>query len=96
MVVIDNPVEYTFVKFRKSNTKNKKYDAILRHKETGRKRTVPFGDKRYEQYKDITGLGIYSSKNHLDKERRKNYRKRHFETSRKKFSSSYFSYNFLW
>ncbi len=69
--------DYKFVKFQKSNTKGKKYDAIIENKKTGQTVTLPFGASDYEQYTDSTGLGIYSHKNHNDKIRRSLYRKRH-------------------
>lgn len=53
------------IKFIKSPRKNKKYRAILPNN-----KTVDFGDSRYQQYKDTTGLGLYTNKDHLDKERR--------------------------
>jgi hypothetical protein len=85
------------VKFQKSNTEHKKYDAILENKETKRNKTLPFGDRRYQQYQDTTGLGIYTHKDHKDKERRLNYRKRHRGFIRKNFySPGYFSLNYLW
>jgi len=89
--------DYTFVKFQKSNTQNKKYDAIIKNNKTGENITIPFGDNRYEQYNDSTGLGIYSSLNHNDKKRRSLYRKRH-ETYLKPtmFSAGYFSWFYLW
>lgn len=96
MVVLESPEDYKFKEFKKSNTKYKKYDAILEHKNTGRTKTIPFGDVRYEQYKDSTGLGLYSDKNHGDKQRRKNYKSRHNKTSKNKFSSSWFSMKYLW
>ena len=96
MVVVNNPNHYKFIKFQRSNTKNKKYDAIILNKKTKRYKTIPFGDKRYKHYKDTTGLGLYSNLNHLDKNRRKNYRSRHNKTKDNKYSSSYFSYNYLW
>ena len=37
--------EWKFKKFQRSNTKNKKYDAIIENKETGREKRIPFGDK---------------------------------------------------
>ena len=95
MVIIKNPNDYEFVKFIKSNSKNKKYDAILKNKKTNRFKTVPFGDKRYQHYKD-TALGIYSNLNHLDKKRRRSFRNRHYNNSKNKFSSGYFSYYYLW
>ena len=89
--------DYKLVKFEKSHTKHKKYDAIIENKETKKDKKVPFGDKRYEQYQDTTGLGIYSNKDHKDKKRRLNYRKRH-ETYIKKdfYSPGYFSLKYLW
>lgn len=87
---------YKFIGFQESRRKNKKYDAILRNEKTLKYKYVPFGDKRYEQYKDNTGLNIYSHLDHNDKMRRKNYRKRHYKTHFKKFSPSYFSWHYLW
>ena len=45
---------YKLLEYRRSKTKNKMYDAILQ----GKSKTyiVPFGDKRYENYQDLTGL----------------------------------------
>lgn len=88
--------EYRFIKFRKSNTKNKKYDAILENKETKRNVTIPFGSDM-EQYKDTTGLGLYSNKDHNDKFRRTLYRKRHeVYLKPNMYSAGYYSWNFLW
>lgn len=101
MVVVDNPSKYNFVKFRKSETKNKKYDAVLQNKETKKYKIVPFGQihengEPYYQYKDSTGLGLFSKYNHLDKARRDRYRVRHSKGHNYKFSSQWFSYYFLW
>ena len=60
-----------------SNRKNKKYKAIVQNKITKKERTIHFGSSLYEQYKDSTPVGAYSSKNHFDKKRRNNYFKRH-------------------
>jgi hypothetical protein len=92
---IDNPENYIFVGFKKSNTKNKKYDAILKHKITNKPKLVPFGDINYKQYKD-KALGLYSNLNHLDKKRRDNYKARHYKDINNKFSSGYFSNLYLW
>lgn len=89
--------QYDFVKFKKSDRKNKKYMAILRNKDTDRTVKVHFGDDRYEHYKDTTGLDLYSHKDHKDKKRRDNYRKRHKGFLKKGYySPSFFSYYFLW
>jgi hypothetical protein len=96
MVVVKNPQNYKFIKFVKSKTKYKKYDVILKNKKNNKIKTIPFGDKRYQQYKDSTGLKLYSKLDHNDKNRRRLFRLRHAKTSKKKFSSSWFSYRFLW
>jgi len=89
--------DYKFIKFQKSNTANKKYDAILQNKKTKKLKKIPFGDKRYQQYQDTTGLGLYSTKDHKDKERRLNYRKRHrVYIKDDSYSAGYFSMIFLW
>lgn len=81
-----------------------KYTAIL---PTGKK--VGFGHKAYEHYKDTVpvkqGGGLWRHKNHLDTERRNNYRKRHGRIMcdgekrkciSKKYTPAWFSYYFLW
>lgn len=93
---IENPQDYTFSRFEKSNSKNKKYDAILKNKKTGREKRVPFGDTRYEQFRDRTGLNLYSNLDHNDLNRRHLYLARHEKDMDNKFSSSYFAARFLW
>ena len=95
-MLLENPDQYKFLRFEKSHLKNKKYNAVLLNKETGRERKVPFGAIGYEQYKDSTGLNLYSKLDHLDKDRRKRYRERHKGEEKNKFSSGYFSYKYLW
>ena len=75
-------------------TGNKKYRVEIWEK--GKKiKTVQFGDKRYEQYRDKTPLKLYSHKNHLDKQRRNNYRSRH-SYDKPKYSAGWFALNYLW
>lgn len=93
---IQNPDEYDFIRFEESKSKNKKYDAILKHKESGKEKRVPFGDKKYEQYEDNTGLGLYSKMDHHDEKRREKYKKRHSKDKDSKFSSGFFSDQYLW
>jgi len=71
----------------------KKYNAIL--EEDGKEKKIAFGDQRYEQYKDSTGLNLYSDLDHLDKNRRNLYYKRH-NKNYPKYSADYFSKRFLW
>ena len=96
MVVLKNPKDYLFLTFRVSKHPEKKYDAILMNKYTHQDKIIPFGDKRYQQYKDSTNLGVYNHLNHLDENRRRLYRLRHAKDIRNKFSSGWFSYYFLW
>lgn len=86
-------------------TGNKKYKVkIYDGKNKKLKKTVQFGDKRYEQYKDKTPLGLYSNKDHNDINRRKKYRARASKIKNKegkltykiKYSPNFFSYNYLW
>ena len=89
--------EYKLNGFERSKTKNKKYDAILIDKSTKKIKRIPFGDSRYEQYRDSSGLGLYSSKDHNDKKRRQLYRQRHAKDLRNDYySAGYFSMRYLW
>lgn len=95
-MIVENPNQYKLVGFEKSRTNFKKYDAILKNKESGLKKRVPFGDNRYPQYQDKVPLGLYKNVDHNDKERRKRYRLRHYGEDKHKFSSGYFSWKYLW
>lgn len=61
-------------------------------------RTVQFGDRRYQHYKDVTPLKLWSSLDHLDKKRRDRYRKRHGAQGfqNKVGSPAWFSWHYLW
>jgi len=61
------------MEFKRSTRKFKKY--MTRRK--GTNKWVHFGDSRYPQYRDTTGLGLYSHLDHGDKNRRRNYFMRH-------------------
>lgn len=94
-MIVKNPNDYKFIEFKKSNTKHKKYDALLMNKKTNKIKKVPFGDNRYEQYKD-NALGIYSHLDHKDLKRKASYKARHAGEQNNKFSSGYFAWHFLW
>ena len=87
-----------FIKFQRSKNKKKKYDALIKNKETGNINRVSFGSRNplMEHYRDTTGLGLYSSLDHLDKKRRDNFRKRMSCDTAKKMTARYFSCNYLW
>ena len=78
-----------------SDAKHKKYRAVL---VSGKKTvTLNFGDSRYDQYKDQTGHGLYSHKDHLDPKRRAAYIARHSGYIKQGFySPGYFSIRYLW
>ncbi len=93
--------EYTFKKFERSKNKSKKYDAILVNKKTGREKRMAFGSANMQQYRDRTGLGLYKSKDHLDKTRRKAFLDRFRGTRerqnwKKEYTPLMFSTRFLW
>ena len=76
MILVDSD-NYVFVRFEKSKLRNKKYDAVLMNKYSNQLKRVSFGHKGYQQYKDSTGLNLYSKLDHKDKERRRLYYARH-------------------
>jgi hypothetical protein len=82
--------------FERSHLANKKYNAVLLNLKKGNIKTLGFGDTRYQQYKDSTGLGFYSRLDHRDKQRRKQYLQRHVNDINKPYSASYFSKKYLW
>lgn len=96
MVRIENPDDYVLKGFEKSTHKNKKYNALLQHKNTDKIVKVPFGDTRYGQFRDQTPLKLYSDRDHNDLKRRQNYLARHAKDKDYKFSSGFFSSTFLW
>lgn len=67
-----------------SVSRHKKYKAIVKNIKTGKTRTIHFGAKGYQQYKDSTQLKKYKSKNHNNPKRRKLYFKRHSGADNKK------------
>jgi len=89
--------EYKFIDFYKSMKKDKKYYALLENKKNKSRVKVHFGSKAYDQYKDSTGKGFYTHKNHLDEDRKKRYIARHRGFIRKGYySPGWLSLNFLW
>ncbi len=89
--------EYKFIKFEKSNRKNKMYNAVIMRKSDGKMIRIPFGDDRYENYRDKTNLNLYPNLIHGDELRRKRYQKRHEVYLRDGYwSPGHFSYYYLW
>lgn len=85
------------IEFRKSTRIGKKYMA-----RTKNGKWVHFGALGYQHYKDK--IGFYSNLNHLDSQRRKNYRTRHKSIKNSKGvpfykipgTAAYYSYYYLW
>jgi len=86
--------DYKLIKIVISNNKDKKYDAILENRKTGKMVKVPFGARHYSQYYDK--LKIYSTLNHLDERRRQAYLNRHKKDINEPYSASWFSREYLW
>jgi hypothetical protein len=88
---------------QKSTRVNKKY--MVR---TPKGKLIHFGaivnGKPMGQFKDSTGLGLYSKYDHLDKKRRASYRARHKEIKLKngkpayldKEQAAYYAWHLLW
>ena len=87
--------EWRVISIIESKAKHKKYTAVL---VSGKKTVaVHFGDRRYQQYKDQTRLGIFSYLDHLDLKRRKNFIARQSVYVEPGFySPAYFSIRWLW
>jgi len=85
--------------FKRSTNPNKKYMV-----KTPKGRLIHFGARDMEHYKDTTGLGLFSHLNHLDKNRREAYHKRHKAIKKKdgsyayldKEQPAYYSLKYLW
>lgn len=89
--------DYKFIDFYKSMKEHKKYYALLEHKKNKSKVKVHFGDSRFDQYRDSTGKGYFTYKNHLDKKRKNSYIQRHKGFIKKGYySPGFFSLSFLW
>lgn len=72
-------MEERILKFKRG-PKFKKYTAYVQNRCTKRVRKIHFGDKRYQQYRDRTPLGLYSKLNHGTRKRMQNYFSRHSGT----------------
>ena len=85
--------------FKKSTRKGKKYSVI-----TPSGKTIHFGALGMEQFKDSTGLGLYSHLDHGDKKRRDRYLARAKGIKNKKGeltwkdpeSANYYAVKYLW
>ena len=100
-MIVEHPERYTFVGFEVARgSLRHKYYLVIRNKDTGRTKRVPFGGKYpdgtpYEHYRD-SALGYYKKYDHGDKARRRLYRARHAGEEKAKFSSGWASWYYLW
>jgi len=84
--------------FMKSKASGKKYAVFYNGK------TINFGSASNSQYRDSTGLGLYSHLNNNDPVKRKAFRARMSKIKNKqgeyvyklKSSPAYWAYNYLW
>jgi hypothetical protein len=77
-----NKMKETIVEFKRGPFP-KKYTAFVKNKKTKKVRRIHFGDRRYQQYKDRTKLGLYKHKNHGTRKRMQNYFSRHSGTKKR-------------
>ena len=86
------------MRFSKSTRPGKKYMVVVNGN------TIHFGDSSMSQYKDTTGLGLYTHLNHNDEKRRASYlarakgikNKKGEPTWKDKNSANYYAVRFLW
>lgn len=74
---------------KKSSRYPKKYQITVDGK------TIHFGDRRYQHYKDKTPIKAYSHLDHMDPERKRRYYARHGKTTDKR-SAKYWANKLLW
>jgi len=88
--------EFKLLRFEKSKNPDKKYDAIVLNKNSGRERRIGFGARGYENFGDKSGLGLYKGTG--DIEQRKRYRARHpGEGDNSNFPNpGYWAHHVLW
>ncbi len=99
----------TIQSIKPSSIPEKKYMAYVKDKKTKETRIIHFGASDYEQFKDSTGVGKYTRKNHGNPKRRHNYFTRHSGLSNKKaatikeirksggyYNPKIFSHIYLW
>lgn len=82
-------VEFRGYEIKKSTRQFKKYMAKVNNE------WVHFGDNRYGQYKDRSGLGLYSYLDNNDEKRRASYIARH-GSNPKEGTAGWFALNVLW
>ena len=82
----------TLVEWLGKGDGNKKYKVKVNHK------TVQFGNKNYQHFRDSTPLKYYKHLDHNDPKRREAYRARHGAQGYhlKKYSPAWFSWHYLW
>lgn len=90
---MNSPTKKILYKPFPSKREYKKYSVYVKS-ESGGKKLIHFGDKRYEQYFDK--IGHYSHLNHNDKKRRKNYRSRHAGEDKDKNKPGWWAWHKLW
>ena len=84
------------VKYKFSRGKYPKKYHVIVYDDKGKKiATTSFGHQDYGQYIDRVPLKLYSHRDTRDKKRRALYHKRH-NYKKRKYSSGWFSANFLW
>lgn len=87
---------FKHLRFERSRTTGKKYDAIIEDQKTKQKQRVSFGNIKSSHFNDITGLKLYSHLDNHDEKLREKYLESYRKQNNKKYSPEWYSGIFLW
>jgi hypothetical protein len=87
---------FRHLRFERSKTPGKKYDAIIEDHKTRKTQRIPFGNIKSSHYQDTTGLKLYSHLDNHDEKLKDKYFESYRKQNNKKYSPEWYSLNFLW
>lgn len=86
---------FKHLRFERSKTSGKKYDAIIEDIITRKRQRVPFGNLNISHYKDTTNLKLYSYLDNKNERQRTININTYNKTNKKKYSPSWYEIIFL-
>jgi hypothetical protein len=87
---------FKHLRFERSRTAGKKYDAIIEDIKTKKTQRIPFGNISSNHFLDSTGLKIYSYLDNRNEKMRKEYLEAYKKTNSRKYSAQWYSLKYLW
>jgi len=87
---------FKHLRFERSRTAGKKYDAIIEDIKTKKTQRIPFGNISSNHFLDSTGLKIYSYLDNRNEKMRKEYLEAYKKTNARKYSAQWYSAQFLY